>query len=312
MNTINRRIFTVIVAAVNLFFVISIALWFFGKGDNSLAGKENSRLIGVSYMTMNNEFYKILNSEIEDRILSEGDRIMLRDPALSAERQNEQIEEMLAEGINALIVAPVDWEKAVPILRKAKRQGVIVIIVDTDVSDLEIADCTITSDNYSAGVKAAEYMLGDGKQHNVVLMVHSTAKSGLERIQGFKDTVAGHDNVRIVSELECEGQLEIAEPAMKEFIKSGETFDSVFCLNDLASVGVAAALEENGLTGKIELLGVDASPDAKAMIKERIMTASSAQFPTLIGVQTAESLYAMLNGESCEKRIFVPVELITA
>lgn len=76
-------------------------------------------------------------------------------------------------------------------------------------------------------------------------------------------------------------------------------------------MGVAAALEENGLTGKIELLGVDASPDAKAMIKERIMTASSAQFPTLIGVQTAESLYAMLNGESCEKRIFVPVELIT-
>lgn len=56
---------------------------------------------------------------------------------------------------------------------------------------------------------------------------------------------------------------------------------------------------------------MDASPDAKAMIKERIMTASSAQFPTLIGVQTAESLYAMLNGESCEKRIFVPVELIT-
>lgn len=88
MNTINRRIFTVIVAAVNLFCVISITLWFFGKGDNSLAGKENSRLIGVSYMTMNNEFYKILNSEIEDRILSEGDRIMLRDPALSAERQN--------------------------------------------------------------------------------------------------------------------------------------------------------------------------------------------------------------------------------
>ena len=46
MNTINRRIFTVIVAAVNLFCVISIALWFFGKGDNIansiIAGKAAS------------------------------------------------------------------------------------------------------------------------------------------------------------------------------------------------------------------------------------------------------------------------------
>lgn len=55
-------------------------------------------------MTMNNEFYKIMNEEISAKVEAEGDRFILRDPALDADRQKEQIEEMLQKGIDVLVV----------------------------------------------------------------------------------------------------------------------------------------------------------------------------------------------------------------
>ena len=64
----------------------------------SAGQKEKSRLIGASYMTMNNEFYEILNEQISHRVEAEGDRLLLRDPALSVSRQVEQIERMLEKG----------------------------------------------------------------------------------------------------------------------------------------------------------------------------------------------------------------------
>ena len=311
MDKVYRRFFMAVSIVTVIVFVLGSIYWFGTFRDHSLNQKENGHLIGMSYMTMNNQFYEILNAEIEERVESEGDLMILRDPALNSERQAEQINNMLDDGIDALIVTPVDWQEIVPVLQRAKEKGVIVIVVDSDASDDTLADCTITSDNYDAGVKAAEYAIQQGGEKRFVIMTHNAAKSGIDRVRGFKDTIAGHDNISVVKEVECEGQLELAEPAMKEIIESGISFNAVFALNDLAGVGAVAALEEKGLVGKVDVYGVDASPDTKAMIKENIMTASAAQFPSEIGMTAADTLYRLLNGEKCEKQILVPVELVT-
>lgn len=72
-------------------------------------------------MTMNNEFYKIVSEEINAKVESEGDQLILRDPALNAERQIEQIEEMLDKGIDVLVVTPVDWQSLILCAETCKR-----------------------------------------------------------------------------------------------------------------------------------------------------------------------------------------------
>ena len=100
-------------------------------------------------------------------------------------------------------------------------------------------------------------------------------------------------------------------PKMQQVIEEGVSFDSVFCLNDLAAVGVVAALDEHDLLKQVKVYGIDASPDAKALIKEGMMSASAAQFPSQIGQITADVIYRLLDGEAVEGRIQVPVELVT-
>lgn len=300
-----------------LYVPVAVLLWAgLSRKDYSANQKENCYRIGVSYMTMNNEFYKIVNEEILNRAEMEGDQVILRDPALDAKRQIEQIEEMLAMDVDVLVVTPVDGKRLSEVLNRAKGQGVYIVVVDTNLEDERLADCTITSDNYSAGCLVGQYFLkenqlGEKQDVNLLVMTHDSAKSGQDRVQGFLDVVEKSDRVHVVQRINCDGQLEIAMPKIEEVIRKGTAFDTVFCLNDLAAVGVVAALDEHELLERVKVYGIDASPDAKALIKEGMMSASSAQFPSRIGQTAADVIYRLLRGEEVEKEIFLPVELVT-
>lgn len=302
-----KMIMTLLIAAA----VLIIAGYLLFRPDISTNQKERSYLIGASYMTMNNEFYEILNEQISHRVEAEGDRIILRDPALSVRRQQEQIEMMLEEGISVLILTPVDADGLSDVLKKAHNRGVKVIVVDSSVSDETLVDCTIVSDNYKAGCLLGEYLMRNKDSSRVVIMTHETATSGRERVQGFLDTIKGNDKFTVVRKVPCEGQLEIAMPKMEKIIEAGTRFDSVFCLNDPASLGVAAALDSKGLLDSVDIYGVDASPDAKQLINEGKMKASVAQFPSQIGEEAANAIYDLLEGKEVERYISVPVELVT-
>lgn len=303
--------FWIALVLVNVFIFCNGFLFLVSKDDYSVNQKENSYLIGASYMTMNNEFYKIMSEEISARVEAEGDKMILRDPALDADRQVEQIEEMLDMGIDVLVVTPVKQESLTSVLEKAKKQNVRVIVVDTNINDENLADCTITSDNYNAGYLVGEYFSKQYDETRLIIMTHETAKSGQDRVQGFLDALGDRKDIEIVKRIECEGQLEIAMPRLQEVIDEGAEFDTVFCLNDLAGVGVVAALEENHMLDAVDVYGVDASPDAKALIKEGMMSASAAQFPSKIGSEAADAIYKLLKGEEVEKNLLVSVELIT-
>ena len=306
-----RTMYRLIMVLLALSAALLIAGYSVLRPDISANQKEGSRLIGASYMTMNNEFYEILNEQISHRVEAEGDRLILRNPALSVSRQVEQIGKMLDEGISVLILTPVDSDGLTDILKRARQQGVKVIVVDSNVSDEQLVDCTIVSDNYRAGCLLGDYLVQNKENSKVVILTHEAATSGRERVQGFLDTIGGHEGIEVVEKVPCEGQLEIAMPQMEKLIEQGKEFDSVFCLNDPSSLGAAAALETKGLLDKVDIYGIDASPDAKQLIYEGKMRASVAQFPSRIGEEAANAIYDLLDGKEVKSYISVPVELVT-
>ena len=306
-----RTMYRLIMVLLALSAALLIAGYSVLRPDISANQKEGSRLIGASYMTMNNEFYEILNEQISHRVEAEGDRLILRNPALSVSRQVEQIGKMLDEGISVLILTPVDSDGLTDILKKARQQGVKIIVVDSNVSDEQLVDCTIVSDNYRAGCLLGDYLVQNKENSKVVILTHEAATSGRERVQGFLDTIGGHEGIEVVEKVPCEGQLEIAMPQMEKLIEQGKEFDSVFCLNDPSSLGAAAALETKGLLDKVDIYGIDASPDAKQLIYEGKMRASVAQFPSRIGEEAANAIYDLLDGKEVKSYISVPVELVT-
>ncbi len=311
MKILSDRLKTVLFTiAVAVILLVALAI-LDRNNDFSLTQTESAHKFGATYMTMNNPFFEVINETIRSTVESNGDILITRDPALDADRQIQQIYELIDEGVEAIFIAPVDFEKIIPAIEYGKRKGVKIIFVDTEIYDESLADCIVVSDNYHAGVLCANYLLNKKAEGKVLILEHPTTKSSNDRVEGFINTIMEYGNFKIVDRQNSAGQLEIAMPLMVEELEKGTEFDVVFSINDVGALGVMAALKDYGMLDGISVLGVDGAPEAKSMIKEKIMLATAAQYPSEIGQNAVDQLYNMIEGRAVEKKIKVPVDLIS-
>ena len=305
-----RYIFIMIFAAIPAI-IIGTQIKSIITADYSAKQFEHRKKFGAVYMTLNNPFYEIIDDEIRTQVEKNGDILLTRDAALDVSRQTQEIQELINDGIDVLFLNAVDWKKIRPALEIAYKAHVPVIAIDTNVQDDKYVACTIVSDNYAAGVKCAEHMLRHLSGGNIVLLQHSQAKSGADRIKGFTDTIKGHAAFKIIAKAECKGQLELAMPAMEKLLQKYEDIDVVMALNDPAAMGAMAALKNSGRLSTVNVYGVDGAPETKEMIVNGNMTATAAQSPHKIGKIAAQKAYEVLAGENKEKLVKLPTILLT-
>ena len=284
----------------------------FWPGDVSANRTEKRIVFGATYMTMNNPYYQTLDTQLRAKIEERGDVLLTRDAAMDQKRQNEEIRELIDAGVQAIFMASVEWDTSEEGLRIAARAHVPVIVVDTPVRNAELAACSVLSDNYRAGALCAEHLLSVRDSAKIILLEHITARSGAERIRGFLDTIKGKDGFIVVGTGESDGQIENAMPVMEALLRQAPDADTVMALNDPSAFGAMAAIEGAGLLNRFLVYSVDGSPEAKALVKDRLMTATCAQFPYKIAEEAVAQAYAAI-GPGCERReIVVPVLLLTA
>ena len=300
------------ILALTLLLGLIGCLWLHHYTAAGLVSEEEPLLFGATYMTMNNPFYEVIDEELRNQVEAGGDVMITMDPQLSIERQIEQIKTMMTEGIDVLIVNPVDSRGLVDVLREASQKGIIVIAIDTNVYDGEdFVDHTVVSDNYQAGQLCARYMMEHRESADIVLLSHGAAYSAQERLQGFRDAIADEPGYHIVSELDCEGQLEKSMPLIEGLLEQGTAFDVVMALNDPSALGAVAALQDQKIDeDAVMVLGVDGAPEAKVLIKEGYMDATVAQYPKKMAQKAISAAYAIKAGDHELQEEEIAVSLI--
>lgn len=273
--------------------------------------QHESLLFGATYMTRNNPYFDVLNQGIEEVVVANGDILLTRDPLQDQEKQNEQIIELIHEGISMLFLNPVDWEAVSPALDACKKAGVAVINVDTAVKDRDSVISIIETDNYQAGQICALDMMKRKKSANIVILDNPIQMSITYRSQGFTDAIAGNDNYRVVYRHAAAGEIEVASKVMEEILRKNIDFDVILGGNDPTALGALAALQQARREEGILIYGIDGSPDFKAILDMGYVTGTSAQSPKSIGRVAAETAYRYLAGEPVDKYISLPSTLIT-
>lgn len=267
-------------------------------------------VFGATYMTMNNPFYEVINNELKKEIEKEGDELIVRNPELDIDKQNEQIEEFISKKVDGIFVNPIDSSKLTS-LESAREAGIPIIAIDASVENKDLINCVIESDNYDAGVLCAQNMMKRMQSANIVLLKHSTVESASSRIQGFVDTIKNFSQYKIIDSAECEGQLERTMPLMESMLKKNSNIDVVMALNDPSALGALAAIESMKRTN-ILVYGVDGTPDLKSLIKQSpLIAGTAAQFPLKFGKLAAKNMYYIIQGKEVSRTIEVPVSLIT-
>ena len=313
MKNIRRRVvFFGIIAMVLLPLLITVYLLYWSPNDSSARQTGKQRTFGATYMTMNNPYFQVLDTQIQGLLELNGDVLLTRDAAMDQQRQNQEIRELVDAGVCAIFMTPVEWDTSKEGVEIAAAAGVPVIVVDAPIQDSELAACSVLSDNYQAGVLCAQHLLAVRDSAKILLLEHITARSGADRIQGFKDTIAGHEGFEILGSGESDGQIENAMPVMEQLLQEYPEADVLMALNDPSAFGGLAAIQGAGLSDRFLVYSVDGSPEGKAMVSSGFLTATCAQFPSKVAEEAVKQAYAAISGGCENKEVIVEVELLTA
>lgn len=253
------------------------------------------RVFGVSCMTLNNPFYEVINEGLRKAVESQGDSLLILDPMLDAAKQSEQIERMIEEEVDGIFINPIDSAAIAGSLTKAKMNHIPVVVFDCPAVPENLAGTTVVSDNQKAGVLIAHDLMDRKEKAQILLLEHSSAQSGFERIRSFLNTIEDHPQYVITDRLECEGQLEKAMPLVYASLLAHPEIDVIVALNDPSALGAdaaAAILNRNDLC----IYGVDGTPDFKKKMAESLnLTGTVVQSPRTIARRAAQQMYTLLD-----------------
>ncbi len=220
--------------------------------------------------------------------------------------QVRQVKELLAQDIDLLIISPNEARPLTPVVEEAYNSGIPVIVVDRKIASAKYTNY-IGADNHQLGQMAGEYVAGLLKGHGNVIEVTGLPASSpaIERTQGFKEAIARHPGIRILSTVRGNWVQHKAEEALDHIAATLTRADLVFAHNDVMARGTREASQRAG-AAHIKVIGVDALPGKGAgleMVATRTLTASML-YPTG-GTEAIRNAISILQHKALPKETFL-------
>ena len=267
--------------------------------------------IGYTCMDGTNPFFVALEGSIREVVEANGDELISLDPQNSNEKQLALVEDIIAQGVVAMFVNPVDREGIIPALDALKNAGIPIFGFDTEVAMADEYLVTYAgSDNYNAGYVCGLDLVEKCPEGGDIIVLDSpTMQSVVDRTDGFLAAIEGK-GFNVVAQLDSMGNQELGNKNGTDALTANPNAVAIFGGNDPTALGAYAAAEAAG--SKALIYGVDGSPDIKALIAEGKVTGSGAQSPMTIGKTIAELYYKWAAGETVESRYPIETFMINA
>ncbi len=293
--------------------------------DNAASSEEESETeveeedtgykFGFSAIDMENPYFITLESAIKEVLDKEGYTLITKNPESDPSIQNEQIMEMIDEGIDAIFICPVNWVEITESLEALREAKVKIINVDTQVKEMEYVDAYIGSDNENAGYICGEDLLEKCPDGGRILILECPTQNSInERITGFEKAISSAEvGFEIVDRADTNGEFQKALEITQEMLKEHKDIDVIMCGNDQIAVGATTAVNLAGLKD-VMIYGVDGSPDIKKelMKPDTQIAGTAAQSPIGIGKEAAKTGILILDGDEYEEEIYEDVFMINS
>lgn len=281
---------------------------------------------GVVYWA--NEAKRLYDEEAEIRIQTAG----------SPDEQVSQIENMLTQGMDALVVLAHKSEPLTPTARKVKEQGVYLVNVDRGFTE-PVADVYVAGDNAAFGRESAKYMAEQlGGKGNIVILRGAASTVDTARVEAAREVFAQHAEIKVLDEATAEWNREKALNAMQGLLAKHSQIDAVWAADDDMAEGAEQAIREAGRAGEMWIFGGAGKKEivkrvmdgdamypadityppsmilagialAKARLVDNDLAAAAEDIPEHLGV-TKEMLEKAKQQEG-QKQVTLPVILIT-
>lgn len=281
-------------------------------GSGAAVSAEETYTVGATYYTLQTEFCMRMDNYATKWCEENGVEYVSYDGNNDAAAQLEQVETMIADGVDAIILNPQDADACAACVDIAIEAGVPVIGVNTMVNHDGLT-AYVGSQDVGAGEEIMQFMIDHmGKEDfNIVVLEGPMGQSAqLQRWEGINNVLANYPEIEILAYDTANWSRSEAMTLMETWITTyGTDIDAVVAENDEMALGARQAIEAEGLD--IPCIGIDGITDAVTAVQNGGMIASDFQDAEGQIQGAIEAAIAVLNGEEVEKEIWIPFQMIT-
>ncbi len=255
--------------------------------------------IGYSLYNLSSEYFQKLQNGATARCEELGINLIIHNQNDDATEMVTGCENMIAQGIDALLICPCKAEAITEIVNMAHEAGIPVIVTDVGGGQSDY-DLFIRCNSELLGKMAAEYMLKLLAEDGITSGEFACLKSASSnlftnmRVEGFIPVMEAA-GFTCVESLHADGKQDLGYNAVKDILAVHPDLVCVYSANDLMAMGAANAIEEAGLTGKVHVIGCDNLKAMQTFMAEGKVDATFNQDPegnAAMGVDAALTLLA--------------------
>ena len=307
-------------AALLLPAVLSLAAC--GRSEGPKGSPENPYEIAVIPKGMTHEFWRTIHAgaiRAKRDLQAKGVHVEIiwKGPLREDDREQQVqvVESFASQGIDGMVLAPLDEKALVRPVEEAARLGVPTVIMDSALASDRIVSFVAT-DNYKGGELGAD-ALGEamgGKGRILLLRYAEGSASTTAREQGFLDRRAkAWPGLELVSSDQYAGATrDTAKRAAENLLnRFGRELDGMFIVNESSTSGMLLALQDAGLAGKVKFVGFDANQAFVDAMRKGELQGFVLQNPFRMSRLAVETLVAHLQGQPVEKVIDTGVAIVT-
>lgn len=284
--------------------------------DVTVGAPPPAGIIGLSVLTMDNPFFKVIADTLATEAAKNGYRVDAVSGDFDVNKQQNQVRDFIVRKVSAIVLCPCDSKAIGTAVQEANAAGIPVFTADIACLDPAAkVVCHVATDNKPGGRLAADAIVEAlGGRGKVAILDHPVVESVMLRTEGFRERLAElnkdpNTEVEIVATLAGGGDKAKSYAAAQDLLQAHPDLNAIFAINDPSALGAVAALENAKLADRIKVVGFDGQPEGKQAIRDGRIYADPIQFPDQIGTKTAQVILAYLRGEEVEREILIPTAL---
>ena len=290
------------------------------RGNSNGVGKKLS--IAVIPKGTTHEFWKAIHAgavRAQRELAAGGDSVDLiwKGPIREDDREQQVqvVEGFVSQGVQGIVLAPLDNRGLVRPVEEARRAGVPTVIIDSGLETDSIVSFVAT-DNRKGGALAADRLgeLLGGKGKALLLRYAEGSASTEEREKGFLEELrAKYPGIQLVSADQYAGPTrETAKRASENLLnRFGGDLQGIFTVNESATIGMLLALQDINKAGHVHFIGFDPSPILLTAMRAHQLDGIVVQDPMKMGYLGVKTIVDYLHRKPVARRIDTGVTLVT-
>ncbi|MCX8997011.1 sugar ABC transporter substrate-binding protein [Rhizobiaceae bacterium BDR2-2] len=284
-----------------------------------MAGAAHAEKIGVAMSLFDDNYLTVLRHNIQRHATELGVQVQMEDAQGDIARQQSQIENFVAGGVDGIITMLVDADSGQAMSRIAARAGIPLVFVNMLPANMDTfpeKQAWVGSDEEQAGeLQAKEVCRLLGGEGEAVILMGQLGTTGQRGRTAAAERVLASDECKGIRILDKQTANWMRTPAMDlttNWITSGLSPTAVLANNDEMALGAIQALKASGLGVRdVVIAGVDATQDALASLEMGDLDVTVYQSAKGQGEGALDTVLKIARGEPYEQRVTVPFELVT-